>query len=259
MNKDSSDNLSNKPTLISSNEESLVVQKVSKAYAGRPIVREVDLELFCGEALGLLGPNGSGKTTLFYAIIGLIKPDAGRIILDGEDITELPIYKRSNNGIGYLPQEASIFRGLNVEDNIRAILEIKEADDQIIESDIDKLLNEFEISHLRKTPSLALSGGERRRVEIARCLASRPKYILLDEPFTGIDPIAVGEIRELVAQLKDRGVGVLITDHNVRETLTLVDRAVLIHEGSVLIEGTPEEIVDNKEVRKVYLGERFSI
>ena len=259
MNKDSSDNLSNKPTLISSNEESLVVQKVSKAYAGRPIVREVDFELFCGEALGLLGPNGSGKTTLFYAIIGLIKPDAGRIILDGEDITELPIYKRSNNGIGYLPQEASIFRGLNVEDNIRAILEIKEADDQIIESDIDKLLNEFEINHLRKTPSLALSGGERRRVEIARCLASRPKYILLDEPFTGIDPISVGEIRELVAQLKDRGVGVLITDHNVRETLTLVDRAVLIHEGSVLIEGTPEEIVGNKEVRKVYLGERFSI
>lgn len=259
MNKDSSDNLSNKPTLISSNEESLVVQKVSKAYAGRPIVREVDFELFCGEALGLLGPNGSGKTTLFYAIIGLIKPDAGRIILDGEDITELPIYKRSNNGIGYLPQEASIFRGLNVEDNIRAILEIKEADDQIIESDIDKLLNEFEINHLRKTPSLALSGGERRRVEIARCLASRPKYILLDEPFTGIDPIAVGEIRELVAQLKDRGVGVLITDHNVRETLTLVDRAVLIHEGSVLIEGTPEEIVGNKDVRKVYLGEKFSI
>ncbi len=259
MNKDSSDDLSNKPTLISSNEESLVVKKISKAYAGRPIVREVDFELFCGEALGLLGPNGSGKTTLFYAIIGLIKPDAGRIILDGEDITELPIYKRSNNGIGYLPQEASIFRGLNVEDNIRAILEINEADDQIIESDIDKLLNEFEINHLRKTPSLALSGGERRRVEIARCLASRPKYILLDEPFTGIDPIAVGEIRELVAQLKDRGVGVLITDHNVRETLTLVDRAVLIHEGSVLIEGTPEEIVGNKDVRKVYLGERFSI
>ncbi len=259
MNKDSSDDLSNKPTLISSNEESLVVKKVSKAYAGRPIVREVDFELFCGEALGLLGPNGSGKTTLFYAIIGLIKPDAGRIILDGEDITELPIYKRSNNGIGYLPQEASIFRGLNVEDNIRAILEINEADDQVIESDIDKLLNEFEINHLRKTPSLALSGGERRRVEIARCLASRPKYILLDEPFTGIDPIAVGEIRELVAQLKDRGVGVLITDHNVRETLTLVDRAVLIHEGSVLIEGTPEEIVGNKDVRKVYLGERFSI
>jgi len=248
-----------KPTLVKDLKDGLEINKISKSFSGRPVVREVSFELKCGEALGLLGPNGSGKTTLFYTIIGLIKPDSGTIILEGEDITDLPIYKRSKNGIGYLPQEASIFRGLTVEDNIRAIIEILEDDQMKIEEEVDHLLKEFDIDHLRRTPAPALSGGERRRVEIARCLASHPKYILLDEPFAGIDPIAVGEIRELVAHLKERGVGVLITDHNVRETLSLIDRAVLIHEGSVLMEGNPEEIVGNKDVRKVYLGDRFSI
>ena len=248
-----------KPILIKDTKEGLFIKKVSKSFSGRPVVREVEFSFKCGEAIGLLGPNGSGKTTLFYTIIGLIKPDTGSIILDGEDITDLPIYKRAKNGIGYLPQEASIFRGLSVEDNIRAVLEILESDKQKIEEEIDLLLKEFDIDHLRRTPSLALSGGERRRVEIARCLASHPKYILLDEPFAGIDPIAVGEIRELVSHLKERGVGVLITDHNVRETLTLIDRAVLIHEGSVLIDGEPNDIIGNKDVRKVYLGDRFSI
>ena len=226
-----------KPILVKDTKEGLFIKKVSKSFSGRPVVREVEFSFKCGEAIGLLGPNGSGKTTLFYTIIGLIKPDTGSIILDGEDITDLPIYKRAKNGIGYLPQEASIFRGLSVEENICAVLEILESDKQKIEEEVDLLLKEFDIDHLRRTPSLALSGGERRRVEIARCLASHPKYILLDEPFAGIDPIAVGEIRELVSHLKERGVGVLITDHNVRETLTLIDRAVLIHEGSVLIEG----------------------
>jgi len=248
-----------KPTLVKDLKGGLKINKISKSFSGRPVVRDVNFEFKCGEALGLLGPNGSGKTTLFYTIIGLIKPDSGTIILEGDDITDLPIYKRSKNGIGYLPQEASIFRGLTVEDNIRAIIEILEDDQMKIEEEIDHLLKEFDIDHLRRTPALALSGGERRRVEIARCLASHPKYILLDEPFAGIDPIAVGEIRELVSHLKDRGVGVLITDHNVRETLSLIDRAVLIHEGSVLMEGNPEEIVGNKDVRKVYLGDRFSI
>ena len=248
-----------KPTLVKDLKDGLEINKISKSFSGRPVVREVSFELKCGEALGLLGPNGSGKTTLFYTIIGLIKPDSGTIILEGEDITDLPVYKRSKNGIGYLPQEASIFRGLTVEDNIRAIIEIIEDDQMKIEEEVDHLLKEFDIDHLRRTPAPALSGGERRRVEIARCLASQPKYILLDEPFAGIDPIAVGEIRELVAHLKERGVGVLITDHNVRETLSLIDRAVLIHEGSVLMEGNPEEIVGNKDVRKVYLGDRFSI
>ena len=233
-----------KPILEKNSDEGLIINKISKSFSGRPVVREVEFQFKCGEAIGLLGPNGSGKTTLFYTIIGLIKPDSGSIILDGEDITDLPIYKRSKNGIGYLPQEASIFRGLTVEDNIKAILEILEEDKQKVEEEIDHLL---------------ISGGERRRVEIARCLASHPKYILLDEPFAGIDPIAVGEIRELVSHLKERGVGVLITDHNVRETLTLIDRAVLIHEGSVLIEGEPSDIVGNEDVRKVYLGDRFSI
>ena len=248
-----------KPILIKDTKEGLFIKKVSKSFSGRPVVSGVEFSFKCGEAIGLLGPNGSGKTTLFYTIIGLIKPDTGSIILDGEDITDLPIYKRAKNGIGYLPQEASIFRGLSVEDNIRAVLEILESDKQKIEEEIDLLLKEFDIDHLRRTPSLALSGGERRRVEIARCLASHPKYILLDEPFAGIDPIAVGEIRELVSHLKERGVGVLITDHNVRETLTLIDRAVLIHEGSVLIEGEPNDIIGNEDVRKVYLGDRFSI
>tara|TARA_B100001996_G_C18665351_1_gene594670 strand:- start:345 stop:1109 length:765 start_codon:yes stop_codon:yes gene_type:complete len=248
-----------RPALVEDLGSGLRINKISKSFSGRPVVRKVNFALNCGEAVGLLGPNGSGKTTLFYTIIGLIKPDSGTIILEGDDITDLPVYKRSKNGIGYLPQEASIFRGLTVEDNIRAIIEILEDDQMRIEEEVDYLLKEFDIDHLRRTPALALSGGERRRVEIARCLASHPKYILLDEPFAGIDPIAVGEIRELVSHLKDKGVGVLITDHNVRETLSLVDRAVLIHEGTVLMEGNPEEIVGNKDVRKVYLGDRFSI
>lgn len=248
-----------KPTLVKDLKDGLKINKISKSFSGRPVVRDVNFEFKCGEAVGLLGPNGSGKTTLFYTIIGLIKPDSGTIILEGDDITDLPVYKRSKNGIGYLPQEASIFRGLTVEDNIKAIIEILEDDQMKIEEEVDHLLKEFDIDHLRRTPAPALSGGERRRVEIARCLASHPKYILLDEPFAGIDPIAVGEIRELVSHLKERGVGVLITDHNVRETLSLIDRAVLIHEGSVLMEGNPEEIVGNKDVRKVYLGDRFSI
>ena len=241
------------------NKNILQIIGLSKYFGGLAAVSNCSLKIKKGSITGIIGPNGSGKTTLFYSIIGLIRPNTGNIILNGFDVTDLPIYKRSKNGIGYLPQEASIFRGLSVEDNIKSILEIVETDEQIIESNLDQLLSEFDINHLRRTPSLALSGGERRRVEIARCLAGRPNYILLDEPFAGIDPIALGEIRELVSHLKDKGVGVLITDHNVRETLGLIDRAVLIHEGSVLIEGTPEEIIKNEDVRRVYLGERFSI
>ena len=248
-----------KPSVITNNDKGLEIKRISKSYNNRPVVREVSFNINKGEAVGLLGPNGSGKTTIFYTIIGLIKPNTGSIFLNGFDVTDLPIYKRSKNGIGYLPQEASIFRGMNVEDNIKSILEIVETDKQVIESNLDQLLTEFDISHLRRTPSLALSGGERRRVEIARCLAGKPNYILLDEPFAGIDPIALSEIKELVSHLKDKGVGVLITDHNVRETMGLIDRAVLIHEGSVLIEGKPEDIIKNDDVRRVYLGERFSI
>ena len=259
MKKKMNKNTTNKPSLIRSNEKGLEIRRVSKSYNNRPVVREVSFQINKGEAVGLLGPNGSGKTTLFYTIIGLIRPNTGNIFLNGFDVTDLPIYKRSKNGIGYLPQEASIFRGLNVEDNIKSILEITETDKQIIESNLDQLLSEFDISHLRRTPSVALSGGERRSVEIARCLAGKPNYILLDEPFAGIDPIALGEIKELVAHLKDKGVGVLITDHNVRETLGLIDRAVLIHEGSVLMEGKPKDIINNDDVRRIYLGERFSI
>ena len=232
MIKNKNNDSEDRPILVADNDKGLEVVRVSKSYNNRPVIREVSFNIKKGEAVGLLGPNGSGKTTLFYSIIGLIRPNTGNIILNGFDVTDLPIYKRSENGIGY---------------------------EQIIESNLDQLLNEFDINHLRRTPSLALSGGERRRVEIARCLAGRPNYILLDEPFAGIDPIALGEIRELVSHLKDKGVGVLITDHNVRETLGLIDRAVLIHEGSVLIEGTPEEIIKNDDVRRVYLGERFSI
>ena len=248
-----------KPSVVTNNDKGLEIKRISKSYNNRPVVREVSFNINKGEAVGLLGPNGSGKTTIFYTIIGLIKPNTGSIFLNGFDVTDLPIYKRSKNGIGYLPQEASIFRGMNVEDNIKSILEIVETDKQIIESNLDQLLTEFDISHLRRTPSLALSGGERRRVEIARCLAGKPNYILLDEPFAGIDPIALNEIKELVSHLKNKGVGVLITDHNVRETMGLIDRAVLIHEGSVLIEGKPEDIIKNDDVRRVYLGERFSI
>ena len=237
---------------------SLVATAVGKTYKKRTVVRDVSINVHRGEAVGLLGPNGAGKTTTFYMIVGLVRPDTGAITLDGHDITGLPMYRRARLGIGYLPQEASVFRGLNVEQNILAALEVVEPDSSQRHLMLDELLAEFGISHLRRTPSLALSGGERRRGEIARALASHPSYILLDEPLAGIDPIAVGEIRDLVSHLKDRGIGVLITDHNVRETLEIIDRAYIMHDGQVLMEGRPDEVVENEDVRRVYLGERFS-
>lgn len=239
--------------------QGLAARGLGKQYRRRPVVRDVSLRLSRGEAVGLLGPNGAGKTTCFYMIIGLIAPDFGSITLDGQDLTDLPMYRRARLGVGYLPQEASIFRGMTVEQNIRAVLEIIEPDRDIRESILEDLLAEFSISHLRRASALALSGGERRRVEIARALASHPHFMLLDEPLAGIDPIAVNEIRDLVAHLRDRGIGVLITDHNVRETLEIVDRAYILHEGHVLMEGEPSEIVAHQDVRRVYLGERFSL
>jgi lipopolysaccharide export system ATP-binding protein len=238
---------------------SLTVHAVEKSFVGRKVVRGVSLSLRRGEAVGLLGPNGAGKTTVFYMITGLIKADAGRIQFDGHDITHLPMYQRARLGIGYLPQEASIFRGLNVEDNIRAVLEVVEPNKKKREYELDKLLEEFNIARLRKTPSIALSGGERRRTEIARALATRPAYMLLDEPFAGIDPIAVGDIQELVRHLTERDIGVLITDHNVRETLGLTDRAYIIYAGEVLREGNREDIINDPDVRRLYLGEDFSM
>ncbi len=237
----------------------LIVRGVGKVFRKRPVVRNVSLTLRRGEAVGLLGPNGAGKTTTFYMIVGLIQPDAGTIMLDGADISMLPMYRRARLGIGYLPQEASVFRGLTVEQNIAAAIEVVEYDRDRRAALLDELLAEFGISHLRRTPSLALSGGERRRVEIARALATGPRYILLDEPLAGIDPIAVGEIRDLVAHLKDRGLGVIITDHNVRETLEIIDRAYILHDGQVLMEGEPDAVVADHDVRRVYLGERFSL
>ncbi len=237
----------------------LLATGVGKTYRKRPVVRNVSVSVQRGEAVGLLGPNGAGKTTTFYMIVGLVRPETGSISLDGADITSLPMYRRARLGIGYLPQEASIFRGLNVEQNVMAALEVVEARADRREMMLDELLTEFGISHLRRAPSLALSGGERRRLEIARALASHPSYILLDEPLAGIDPIAVGEIRDLISHLKDRGIGVLITDHNVRETLEIVDRAYIMHGGQVLMEGAPEEVVAHEDVRRVYLGERFSL
>ncbi len=237
----------------------LVVHGIEKSFVGRKVVKKVSLHLRRGEAVGLLGPNGAGKTTVFYMITGLIKADHGRIELDGHDVTALPMYQRARLGIGYLPQEASIFRGLNVEENIRAVLEVVEPDARRRQRDLDALLDEFNIARLRKTPSIALSGGERRRVEIARSLATRPNYMLLDEPFAGIDPIAVGDIQALVRHLTSRGIGVLITDHNVRETLGLTDRAYIIYSGEVLMEGVAEEIVNNPDVRRLYLGEQFHL
>jgi len=232
---------------------------IGKTFKKRPVLRGVTLTLQRGEAVGLLGPNGAGKTTSFYIMTGLLAPDHGWVTFDGHDVTDLPMYRRARLGVGYLPQEASIFRGLTVEQNIRAILEVVESDRQRRAAKLEELLAEFTISHLRRTRAMALSGGERRRVEIARALASDPAFILLDEPLAGIDPIAVGEIRDLVAHLTERGLGVLITDHNVRETLDIVDRAYIIHEGTVLMEGTPDEIVAHEDVRRVYLGERFSL
>ena len=237
----------------------LEIFNIGKKYKKRTVLKNVSLHVKKGEAVGLLGPNGAGKTTCFYCVTGLITPDYGDVYIGGQDITDMPMYKRARMGIGYLPQEASIFRTLSVEDNIKAILQIVIDDENQREDMLEELLNEFSIAHLRKSPALALSGGERRRLEIARALASRPSFILLDEPLAGIDPIAVGEIRTLVSQLKNRGLGVLITDHNVRETLDIIDRAYILHGGTVLMEGTPDEIVANEEVRKVYLGDNFSL
>ena len=237
----------------------LAVAGLQKSYRGRTVVHDAGLTVRNGEAVGLLGPNGAGKTTIFYMITGLVAADRGAISLDGHDITQLPMYRRARLGIGYLPQEASIFRGLNVEDNIRAVLEVVEPDRKTRERELDALLEEFNISRLRKAPSIALSGGERRRCEIARALAGKPSFMLLDEPFAGIDPIAVGDIQNLVRHLTGRGIGVLITDHNVRETLGLIDRAYIIHSGRVLTEGTPDEIVANEDVRRLYLGEDFRL
>ncbi|MDF1722339.1 MAG: LPS export ABC transporter ATP-binding protein [Minwuia sp.] len=244
------------PRLVHENT-GLSAQKLGKRYKKRPVLRDVSLSVQRGEAVGLLGPNGAGKTTCFYIITGLIKADFGQIMLDGHDITSLPMYRRARLGVGYLPQEASIFRGMTVEQNIRAVLEVAESEREVREQMLEDLLAEFSLTHLRRASAMALSGGERRRVEIARALASRPSFMLLDEPLAGIDPIAVGEIRDLVFHLKDRGLGVLITDHNVRETLDLIDRAYILHDGRVLMEGTPEDIVNHDDVRRVYLGERF--
>ena len=248
----------NQPHLVANNY-GLTVNNIGKRFKKRPVVRGVSMQLQRGEIVGLLGPNGAGKTTCFYIITGLIAPDQGNIILDGNDISELPMYRRARLGIGYLPQEASIFRGLSVENNIRAVLETVENQKEKREVMLDNLLAEFSITHLRRAPALALSGGERRRIELARALASNPHFVLLDEPFAGIDPIAIGDIRDLVSHLKNRGIGVLITDHNVRETLDVIDRAYIIHDGMMLMEGAPNDIVGNEEVRRVYLGERFSL
>ena len=237
----------------------LIARGLSKSYRGRQVVNGVSIGVRAGEAVGLLGPNGAGKTTCFYMVTGLVPVDKGTIEIDGFDVTTMPMYRRARLGIGYLPQEASIFRGLTVEANIRAVLEIVEKNRKERERELDALLEEFNISHLRKAPSIALSGGERRRLEIARALASRPNFMLLDEPFAGIDPIAVSDIQQLVRHLTSRGIGVLITDHNVRETLGLIDRAYIIHTGQVLAHGRPDDIVSNPDVRRLYLGEGFSL
>jgi len=247
------------PEAASSPVGGLAVYNLGKRYGARNVVQDVSLLVRQGEAVGLLGPNGAGKTTVFYMITGLVKPDKGVIAIDGADVTALPMYQRARLGVGYLPQEASIFRGLNVEDNIRAVLEISEPDKRARERRLEQLLEEFDIARLRKAPSIALSGGERRRCEIARALAAKPAFILLDEPFAGIDPIAVGDIQDLVRHLKQRGIGVLITDHNVRETLGLIDRAYILHSGRVLTEGPPDAIIAHPDARRLYLGESFRL
>ena len=256
---DSNNKNINPPKLVSANNLGLTAKNLGKRFDKRPVVRGVSLTIQRGEVIGLLGANGAGKTTCFYMITGLIQPDYGTITLDGQNLTDLPVYRRARKGIGYLPQEASIFQGLTVENNILAVLEMVEKSRERREAVLEALLAEFSISHLRRTPSLALSGGERRRVEIARALASRPHFILLDEPLAGIDPIAVSDIRDLIAHLKDRGIGILITDHNVRDTLDIIDRAYIIHDGMVLLEGSPSDIVGNEDVRRVYLGDRFNL
>ena len=237
----------------------LRVSNLRKSYRKKTVIRDFSMTLDRGEVVALLGPNGSGKTTTFYAIAGLINPEGGTVLVDGQDVTNFPMYRRAQLGIGYLPQEMSIFRGLSVQDNIAAILEITESDRHKRRERLEELLSEFSIEHLRRAPALALSGGERRRVEIARCLAASPRYLLLDEPFAGVDPISVDDIRVLVSDLKTRGIGVLITDHNVRETLEIVDRAYILHDGKVLMSGTPDEVVQNENVRRVYLGDKFKI
>ncbi len=246
------------PVLVNK-ESGLHAMHLGKTYSKRPVVRDVSVSVQRGEAVGLLGPNGAGKTTCFYMITGLVSNDYGAIFMDGNEITGLPMYRRARLGIGYLPQETSIFRGMTVEQNILAVLEVVEKDSITRAEKLDELLGEFSITHLRHSPALGLSGGERRRVEIARALASNPSFILLDEPLAGIDPIAISDIRDLISHLKDRGIGVLITDHNVRETLDIIDRAYIIHDGTVLMSGTPRDIVGNEDVRRVYLGEKFSL
>lgn len=238
-------------------DHGLSIRNLRKSYRRKTVIRDVSMELSRGEVIALLGPNGSGKTTCFYSIAGLVTPEAGQVLVDGRDITLLPMYRRAKMGIGYLPQENSIFRGLSVEDNILSILEISIKHTHKRRERLEELLSEFSIGHLRRAPALSLSGGERRRVEIARCLAASPEFLLLDEPFAGVDPIAVGEIRELVGQLKNSNIGVLITDHNVRETLEIVDRAYILHDGKVLMSGTPDDVVRDDNVRRVYLGNDF--
>ena len=246
--------------LVSENANlGLRIKGLRKNYRRRVVIRDISMIVQRGEIVALLGPNGSGKTTSFYAIAGLVAADGGQVMLDGEDITRLPMYQRARLGIGYLPQEMSIFRGLCVEDNISAILDISEQDRHKRRERLEELLTDFGLEHLRRTPAMALSGGERRRVEIARSLAAHPKYLLLDEPFAGVDPISVGDIRQLVTNLKTRGIGVLITDHNVRETLELVDRAYILHDGKVLMSGAPKDVIENENVRQVYLGDGFQI
>ena len=248
----------NDPKLIIKND-GLVATNLGKSFSKKPVVRSVSLEIQRGEAVGLLGPNGAGKTTCFYMICGLIMPDYGKIMLNTEDITKKPIYKRAKAGIGYLPQEISIFRGMTVEQNIRAILALNIHDRRERELHLEELLGEFSLTHLRRTSSLSLSGGERRKVEIARTLAMQPSFILLDEPLAGIDPIAIEEIRDLIKHIKDRGVGLLITDHNVKETMELIDRAYIMHDGKILMKGEPSEIIEDENVRRVYLGEKFNL
>jgi lipopolysaccharide export system ATP-binding protein len=240
-------------------DRGLSIRNLRKSYKRRPVIRDVSLHLDRGEVVALLGPNGSGKTTCFYSIAGLVTPEGGDVRIDGRDVTALPMYRRARLGIGYLPQEVSIFRGLSVEDNIMAVLEIREPDRHRRRERLEELLSDFSITHIRRASALALSGGERRRVEIARCLAADPSYVLLDEPFAGVDPIAVAEIRHLVQDLKGRGIGVLITDHNVRETLGIADRAYILHDGTILKSGSTEEIVADPMVRQVYLGEGFTL
>ena len=244
---------------IATQASGLQVTHLRKSYRKKVVIRDFTMDLQRGEVVALLGPNGSGKTTTFYSIAGLVTPEGGKVIVDGHDVTTWPMYRRAQIGIGYLPQEMSIFRGLSVQDNISAILDISEGHQHRRRERLEELLSDFSIEHLRRAPALALSGGERRRVEIARALAANPKYLLLDEPFAGVDPISVGDIRTLVRELKNRGIGVLITDHNVRETLEIVDRAYILHDGQVIMSGTPAEVVQNENVRRVYLGDNFRI